>query len=177
MIKESRLDGTPLRLAPLGPPGPLALLGPPEPPEPPGPLGPLGNMADLVVIDMHLPQESRLVLGVLVFLVFLVFQGHHLLLASQLVPLDQLPLVVQDKPGLPADLAVHEYLVLPAVREYLVLPVVREYLVLPVVREYLVLPVVLPVPGVLGGPLLVVVDAFPAVLGCSKWQAAIEPQE
>jgi len=55
MIKESRLDGTPLRLAPLGPPGPLALLGPPEPPEPPGPLGPLGDMADLVVLDMHLP--------------------------------------------------------------------------------------------------------------------------
>ncbi len=79
-----------------------------------------------------------------------------MLLASQLVPLVplvplvQLPLVVQDNLGLPADLAV---------------------------REYLVLPVVLPVPGDLedlgdlGGPLLAVVDAF---LGCSKWQAAIE---
>ena len=82
-----------------------------------------------------------------------------MLLASQLVPLDQLPLVVlvvqlplvvQDNLGLPADLAV---------------------------REYLVLPVVLPVPGslpVLGGPLLAVVGAVLAVLGCSKWQAAIE---
>ena len=79
--------------------------------------------------------------------------------ASQLVPLVQLPLVVQDNLGLPADLPV---------------------------REYLVLPVVLPVPGdledlgdredrrALGGPLLAVVDAFHAVLGCSKWQAAIE---
>ncbi len=85
--------------------------------------------------------------------------------------------MVQDNPGLPADLAVHEYLVLPAVPEYLVLPVVREYLVLLVVREYLVLSVVLSVPGVSRGPLLVVVDAFFVVLGCSKWQAAIEPQE
>ena len=91
-----------------------------------------------------------------------------MLLASQLVPLVQQPLVVQDNLGLPADLAV---------------------------REYLVLPVVLPVPedpedredlggredredreglGGLGGRLLAVVDAFHAVLGCSKWQVAIE---
>jgi hypothetical protein len=61
-----------------------------------------------------------------------------------------------------------------AVRKYLVLLAVRKYLVLPTVHEYLVLPVVLPV---LGGPLLVVVDAFFAILRCSKWQAAIEPQE
>lgn len=147
---------------------------------------------DLVVLDVHLPQELYLVLGVLVLLVllvFLVFQGHHVLLASQLVPLVQQPLVVQDSLGLPADLAV---------------------------REYLVLPVVLPVPedpedledlggredredlgdredredredlggredredredlGGLGGRLLAVVDAFHAVLGYSKWQVAIE---
>jgi len=84
------------------------------------------------------------------------------LLESQLVPLDQLPLVVlvvQDNLGLLADLAVREYLVLPADLA---------------VREYLVLPVVLPVPAVLGGPLSAVVHAFPAVLGCSKWQVAIE---
>ena len=117
---------------------------------------------------MHLPQESCLVLGVLVFLVF---QGHHVLLASQLVPLVplvQLPLLVQDHLGLPADLAVLEYLV---VQDSLGLPADLA------VREYLVLPVVLPVPGDLGdpgGPLLAVVDAFRAVLGCSKWQAAIE---
>ncbi len=77
-----------------------------------------------------------------------------MLLASQLVPLDQLPLVVQDNLGLPADLAVRGYLVL---------------------RECLAPPVVLPVPAVPGGPLSAVVDAFPAVLECSKWQAAIEP--
>ncbi len=74
-----------------------------------------------------------------------------MLLASQLDQLPlvvlvvQLPLVVQDNLGLPADLAV---------------------------RECLVPPVILPVPG---GPLSAVVDAFPAVLGCSKWQAVIEP--
>lgn len=87
------------------------------------------------------------------------------------------------------DLIVHEYLVLLAVREYLMLPVVREYLVLlavhehlvlSAVHEYLVLSIVLSisrVPRVLGGSLLVVVDAFFVVLGCSKWQAAIESQE
>jgi len=162
ITKESRLDGTPIRLAPLAPPAPLGLLGP---------LGPLGDLVDLVVLDTQEldtqeldTQEPRLVLGVLVFLVFLflvflflVFQGHHVLLASQRDQLDQLPLVVlvvqlppvvQDNLGLPADLAV---------------------------REYLVPPVVLPVPAVPGGPLSAVVDAFPAVLGCSKWQAEIEP--
>lgn len=68
------------------------------------------------------------------------------------VPLDQVPLVVQDSRGLPADLAGREYLVLPVV------------------------PLVRPVPGARGAPedpLLAVVDAFRAVLGCSKWQAAI----
>ena len=38
-----------------------------------------------------------------------------MLLASQLVPLVQLLLVVQDNLGLPADLAVLEYLMLPVV--------------------------------------------------------------
>lgn len=135
---------------------------------------------DLVVLDVHLPQELCLVLGVLVLLVllvFLVFQGHHVLLASQLVPLVQQPLVVQDNLGLPADLAVREYLVLPVV-----LPVPedpedledlggredredREDLGGREDREDL---------GGLGGRLLAVVDAFHAVLGYSKWQVAIE---
>ena len=108
---------------------------------------------DLVVLDVRLPQELCLVLGVLVLLVLLVFQGHHVLLASQLVPLVQQPLVVQDNLRLLADLAVREYLVLPVV-----LPVPED----PEDREDL------------GGRLLAVVDAFHAVLGCSKWQVAIE---
>lgn len=153
------MDGTPIRLVTLTPPTPSV------PSVPLVLLGPLRDLVDFVVLDIHLlqeldihlPQEPCLVLGVLVFLVFLVFHGHHVLLASQLVPLDQLPLVVlvvqlplvvQDNLGLPADLAV---------------------------REYLVPPVVLPVPAVPGGPLSAVVDAFSAVLGYSKWQAVIEP--
>jgi hypothetical protein len=49
IIEESKLNETPLRLAPLGPPRP------PGPPESPKPLEPLGDLANLVVLDMHLP--------------------------------------------------------------------------------------------------------------------------
>ena len=166
--KEIRFDGTLIRLVRLGF---LERLGSP------GLLGSLGDQADLVAPDVFLPPVSPLVLGVLgvlevlgpllslVFLVFLVVQSHPVLPASQLdlavreylvllvvllVPLDQLLLVVLDSHRVPADLAA---------------------------REYLVLPVVLPVQPVLGGlehPLLAVVDAFRAVLGYSKWQAAIK---
>jgi hypothetical protein len=86
-------------------------------------------------------------------------------------------LVVQDNLGLLANLVVHKYLVLLAIHEYLVLLVVREYLVLLVVREYLVLLVVLSILGVLGSPLLIVMNPFLVILGCNKWQAAIEFQE
>ena len=66
---------------------------------------------DLVVLDIHLPQELCLILKVLLFLV----QCHHVLLVFQLVPLVQQPLVVQGNLDLPADLAVREFLVLPVV--------------------------------------------------------------
>jgi len=131
--------------------------------------------ADHVVLAIHLPQESRVVLAVLAVLLILtiltilvvhvvqvvldipdllagrVVQGDHVVLVSLLVQRDQLPLVVQDNLGLPADLVVLGYLVL---------------LVVHTVRE---------APQAL---LLTVVDGrstFSAVLGCSKGQAAIEP--
>ena len=118
-----------------------------------------------------------MILVLLVFLIFLVFQGHHVLLTSQLVPLVQLPLVIQDNFRLPVNLAVREYLVLLIVHS------------LPgdlAVLEYLVLLIVLSVPkglrglgdlGDQGRSLLAVVDAFRAILGCSKWQAAIKSRK
>ena len=179
--KESRSDGTPIRLIPLGRPAHLAHL---VSLETLGPLGALGDLADLVVLDVHLPQESR---GALVFHVFhvsrvsRVFQGHHVLLASQRDQLGQLPLVVQDNLGLPADLAVREYLAFPVVLLALValvalaFPVVLLALVALAVLAVLAVRGRLVLPGVPGGPLLAAVDIFRAVLGCSKWQAAIKP--
>ncbi len=137
--------------------------------------------ADHVVLAIHLPQESRVVLAVLAVLLILtiltilvvhvvqvvqvildipdllagrVVQGDHVVLVSPLVQRDQLPLVVQDNLGLPADLVVLGYLVL---------------LVVHTVPE---------APQAPQAPLLTVVNGrstFPAVLGCSKGQAAIEP--
>ena len=185
------MDGTPIRLIPLGRPAHLARLArlarlahlahlvSLES------LGPLGDMADLVVLDVYLAQESRValvVLGVLVFHdlhVSPVFQGHHVLLASQL------PLVVQDNLGLPADLAVREYLAFPVVLLALAVLAVRGCLADLAVRAVrgcladladLAVRAVqgcLVLLGVPGGPLLAAVDAFRALLGCSKWQAGI----
>ena len=173
--EESRLDGTPIRLIPLGRPAYLAHL---VSLETLGPLGALEDLADLVVLDVHLPQESRVAL---VFHASRVFQGHHVLLASQRDQLGQLPLVVQDNLGLPADLAVREYLAFPVVLLALVALVAPVALAFPVVLLALVVLAVLAVlavlvlPGVPEGPLLAAVDTFRAVLGCSKWQAEIKP--
>ena len=122
-------------------------------------------------LDSITDSSSSGVLGVLVllvlpvflvFLIYLVFQGHHVLLVSLLVLLVQLPLVVQDNLGLPAHQAIREYLVLPVI---LLVPGDLGRLGGQEDRED---------PGALGVPLLAVVDDFHAVLGCSKWQAAIE---
>ncbi len=99
--------------------------------------------ADHVVLAIHLSQESRVVLAILAVLAVLliltiltilvvhvvqvvldipdllagrVVQGYHVLLVSPLVQRDQLPLVVQDNLGLPADLVVLGYLVLLVVQ-------------------------------------------------------------
>ena len=163
-----------ITLAPLGPPAPPGLPGLPAPL---GPLGPLGDLADLVVFDTHLPQGSCLVLGVLGVLGFLVFQGHHVLLASQLLPLLRLlllPLVFQENLGLPADQASQLVPLVPLGQLLLVLQDDLGPPVDPAVHEHLVLPVVLPVRWRLGALLLAVVDAFRTFLECSKWQAATE---
>ncbi|KAI4170730.1 MAG: hypothetical protein LQ343_004749 [Gyalolechia ehrenbergii] len=165
----SRLNGVLISLAtleplellePLGPLGllgvlgPLGILGPLELPvdplDPVDPVDPLDPL-DLVVLDPHLLQESRPVLGVLGVLY------DQVLPASLLVLLDQLPLAFHDDLGVLVDLAV------------------RERLVLPVVLQVLVHLGALEVLGVLKDPLFAVVETFSAVVRCSKQQAATAP--
>jgi len=104
----------------------------------------------LTILVVHVVQ---VVLDIPDLLAGRVVHGDHVVLVSPLVQRDQLPLVVQDNLGLPADL---------------------------IVLGYLVLLVVHTVPKAPQAPLLTGVNgrsAFPAGLGCSKGQAAIEPSK
>jgi len=66
-------------------------------------------------------------------------------------------LVVQDNLELPANLVIHEYLMLLVIHKYLMLSAI-----------------VLSISRISRGPLLIVMNSFFVVLECSKWQATIK---